>query len=233
MLVLLPGCASEDGDAVVTVLAASSLSEAYEELAAQFESEHPGVDVRIVLGSSATLAQQVVEGAPGEVLATADERTMESASPETTEPFPFASNELVLLVRADNANAGGVDDLADLDSTEVTYVVCVPEAPCGALAERAIDDADLRTSPVSYEADAQAVVGKVDAGEVDAGFAYRTDAVGTDSLTAIALPSQLVTTYWIAALSGSAETELAQDFVALVLSGPGQAILAKRGLGAA
>jgi molybdate transport system substrate-binding protein len=230
MLALLPGCAGDGGDTVLTVLAASSLSDAYEDLAAKFESEHPGVDVRVVLGSSATLAQQVVEGAPGDVLATADERTMNSAESESVEPSGFATNELVLLVRADTAT---VDDLSDLDAAGVTYVSCVPEAPCGALAEQAVVSAGLRTPPVSYEADAHAVVGRVDAGEVDAGFAYRTDAAGAESLTAIPLPSPLFTTYWITALRGSTEVDLADDFVALVLSDLGQELLAARGFGAA
>ena len=79
VLLLLPltACGGDDGEQTLTVLAAASLTETFTELAERFEDEHPEVDVELVFGSSATLAEQAVDGAPGQVLATADEASMQ------------------------------------------------------------------------------------------------------------------------------------------------------------
>ena len=72
-LALSGGAAGAGGDEeTLTVLAAASLTETFTELAEEFEAEHPGVRVRLAFDSSATLAQQALEGAPADVLATAD-----------------------------------------------------------------------------------------------------------------------------------------------------------------
>ena len=83
LLLLLPltACGGDGDDQTLTVLAAASLTGTFTELAEAFEEEHPGVDVELVLGSSTTLAEQVVDGAPGEVLATADDVTVEEYGP--------------------------------------------------------------------------------------------------------------------------------------------------------
>ena len=79
LLVGLAGCGSGTGseERTLEVLAAASLSGTFTELATRFEEEHPGVSVRLVLDSSATLAEQVNQGAPADVLATADQRTLQ------------------------------------------------------------------------------------------------------------------------------------------------------------
>ena len=63
----------------ITVLADSSLKDAFTKLGNQFESENPGSTVDFTYGSSSSLAQRAVAGDPGDVLATNDKQAMDSA----------------------------------------------------------------------------------------------------------------------------------------------------------
>ena len=108
-LLLAAGCGGDDADAdggaTLTVLAASSLTDVFTALERVFESEHADVDVELSFDSSSTLAEQVVQGAPGDVLATADEDTMQvvvDGGLTVGDPVVFARNRLVLVTPADN-----------------------------------------------------------------------------------------------------------------------------------
>ena len=92
-----------------TVLAAASLSEAFTEIAARYERGHPGTEVALELAASSTLAAQVRAGAPFDVLATADERTMAEVwrAEFVEQPVTFATNRLVVIVPADNPGCRG------------------------------------------------------------------------------------------------------------------------------
>src|SRR3954470_14358332 len=97
----LNACGSKD-DKSITVLAASSLTGTFTDLAAQFEKDHSGVQVKLAFDSSATLAQQAAGGAPADVLATADTTTMDSAkSALASTPQNFATNVMVLVTPSD------------------------------------------------------------------------------------------------------------------------------------
>ncbi|HVQ17562.1 MAG TPA: extracellular solute-binding protein, partial [Actinomycetes bacterium] len=96
---LVVGCQSSDGatDTTLTILAASSLTESFDDLAATFEDQHPGTKVEISYGSSATLAAQVVEGAPADIIATASPSSMQvvvDASSNAKPPVAFAINSV-------------------------------------------------------------------------------------------------------------------------------------------
>ena len=231
LLLLLPlaACGGGDDEQTLTVLAAASLTGTFTELAETFEDEHPGVDVQLVFGSSTTLAEQAVDGAPGDVLATADSRAMEvaveggvtSGSPQT-----LALNELVIVTPP--GNPADVTGLGSLAQPGVDWAVCVSSAPCGALAESALARRASRAEPVTEEVDVKAVLARVVGGEVDAGLVYRTDALAAgDAVETVeadaAAPS---TTYEISALGGSAA---AADFLALALGEQGQAVLRDAG----
>ncbi len=229
------GCSSGGKDESLTVLAAASLSGTFTELQKAFQEEHPDVDVLLAFDSSATLAGQVVEGAPADVLATADEQTMESAvAARATDgrPTPFASNRLVLVVPADNpARVHSMEDLADKD---VDYVVCVPSAPCGHVAAAALAEAGVRAPAASEEADVKAVLSKVTLGEADAGLVYETDALAAgESVRSFHLSGSPATStrYYVAALRDAADPELAHAWVDLVTSPRGQKILGDAGFG--
>ena len=90
--------------ATLTVFAAASLTEAFDELAAQFEAEHPSVEVVLNYGGSGALAQQIVAGAPADVFASAAEPTMQTVVDAglAADPVVFATNTLDLVVPAGN-----------------------------------------------------------------------------------------------------------------------------------
>jgi molybdate transport system substrate-binding protein len=231
LLLLLPltACGGEEGEQTLTVLAAASLTETFTELAARFEDEHPGVEVELVFGSSTTLAEQAADGAPGDVLATADSRAMQvavDADIASQEPEPFALNELVIVTPP--GNPAEITGLGSLALPGVDWARCVSSAPCGALAETALSRRLSQAEPVSEEVDVKAVLARVAGGEVDAGLVYRTDALAAgDAVETIeaedAAPS---TVYEIATVGGSAA---ASEFVQLVLGDAGQAVLRDAG----
>lgn len=231
LLLLLPltACSGGQDGETLTVLAAASLTGTFTELAATFEDEHPGVEVNLVFGSSTTLAEQAADGAPGDVLATADSRAMEVAvdgGVTSREPETFALNELVIVTPP--GNASDITGLGSLALPGVDWARCVSSAPCGALAETALARRASQAEPVTEEVDVKAVLARVVAGEVDAGLVYRTDALAAgDAVETVETgPAAPSTTYEISTLGASAA---ASDFVQLVLGDAGQAVLRDAG----
>ena len=229
---LLASCGSggSDEQRTLDVLAAASLSGAFERLEADFEADHPNVDVRINLGSSATLARQVLEGAPADILATADERTMQVAvdGGGVTPPEQFATNEMVLVTTV--ANPAGIRSFADLEDTG--YVVCVETAPCGVVAAALLERNGISNPPRSYQSDVKAVEQLVLADEVDAGLVYASDAAAhPDRLLAIPVPGSAEhrNPYLVAVAEQSDDPALAADWVELLTGDRGRAVLADQG----
>lgn len=231
LLLLLPltACGGDQHDQTLTVLAAASLTETFTELAETFEEDHPGVEVELVFGSSTTLAEQAADGAPGDVLATADSRAMEVAvdgGVASGEPETFARNELVIVTPP--GNPADVAGLSSLGLPGVDWARCVSSAPCGALAETALAQGASLAEPVTEEVDVKAVLARVVAGEVDAGLVYRTDALaaGDEVETVETGPAAPSTIYEISPLDDS---EPASEFVQLVLGEAGQTVLRDAG----
>jgi molybdate transport system substrate-binding protein len=215
-------------DIRLTVLAAASLTEPFTELAAAFESAHPDVDVVTGFDSSATIATQVDAGAPADVVATADPRTMAMMASAVEEPAVFAHNVLALVVPPDDP--ADIDRPEDLQGTD--FVVCAVTAPCGVLAADLLDEAGVTTDPRSLEVDVKAVLTKVVLGEADAGLVYASDVVAAgDRVREVALPdrNRPGTDYQVAATRDSAHPGLAQEFVDLVGSRKGRQVLADAG----
>ncbi|QWC84298.1 molybdate ABC transporter substrate-binding protein [Nocardioidaceae bacterium] len=221
------------GSQELTVLAAASLTEVFDALGEQFEADNPGVTVTFAFDSSATLATQAAEGAPADVLATADERTMEdavAADAVTGTPTVFAENRLVLVTPADNP--GGVRGVEDLAREDVDYVVCVPSAPCGDLAARALEVAGVDADAASQEVDVKAVLAKVTADEADAGIVYATDALAAgDQVQVLDLAGaeSLITSYPVAVLAQAEANDLAARWIELLQSAPGRDVLRDAG----
>ncbi|MFV0375649.1 molybdate ABC transporter substrate-binding protein [Microbacterium sp.] len=218
----------------LTVFAAASLQAVFDELADAFAQQHPEVEVApIRYDGSSTLATQLLEGAPADVFASADEPTMQGVVDAGLAPTAelFATNTLVLVVPAGNpGKVTGVDDLADPDRT---VVLCAPEVPCGRAATALLDNAGVSASVDSFEQNVTAVLTKVVAGEADAGLVYVTDATTTDDVDTVttAGADTVVNRYPIVALDGASEPA-ADAFVAFVLSEEGQAVLRAHGFGA-
>jgi len=240
LLLLLPLTAcGGDEEQTLTVLAAASLTGTFTELAEVFEDDHPGVEVELVFGSSTTLAEQVVDGAPGDVLATADEASMsvaEDGNALRDSPRAFVSNRLTVVTPPDNP--AGIGSVADLDDPGVDYVVCAETAPCGAVAVAVLADAGVAAPPASEEVDVKAVLARVVQGEADAGLVYRTDAVAAgDDVAEVpfaeADATAHATSYFVAPVQGAdAETaDLAAELVTLVTSNEAFDLFTEAGFG--
>ncbi|WP_349885447.1 molybdate ABC transporter substrate-binding protein [Microbacterium sp. WHRI 7836] len=214
----------------LTVYAAASLSGAFDAIGEAFVAENPEVRFSPVYDGSSTLVTQILEGAPADVFASADEANMGKAADVTADPTLFASNTLVIAVPS--GNPGGVETLADLD--DVTTVLCAPEVPCGAASAKLLAAADVTVDASSLEQNVTAVLTKVAASEADAGLVYATDVIGRSDVEAVVPDGadEVVNHYPIAALSDAPNAEAADAFVAFVLSDAGQKILADFGFGA-
>jgi molybdate transport system substrate-binding protein len=226
---------SGSDNSTLTVLAASSLTEAFTTLEAQFESDHPDVDVVFSFDSSATLAEQVTQGAPADVIATADEDTMKTvteAGDAAPTPKIFATNTMVIVTPPDNPAA--VRDVSDLADPSVKVSLCDETAPCGNTAKEVLALDHVYVTPVSFEPDVKSVLTKVTLGEVDAGIVYASDAktAGQDvSTVPLKNAKQVINNYPIAVIKDAPQASAAQDWVDLVRSSAGQKVLAADGFG--
>lgn len=223
-------CGSSDDRLVVS--AASSLTDVFAAIETEFEASHPNVDVVLNLASTATLAEQISQGAPADVLAAADEATAQRLGVEgllTGAPVAFASNTMVIAVPSDNPRA--VRSLADFAREELLIGLCVESVPCGALASQIFESAGISASVDTFEPNVRSLVGKIELGELDAAITYITDVLGRDTVEAVEIPTEMnaTTRYPIVVLRDAKNDELAREFVALVLSERGQAILAEHG----
>ncbi|ATG51788.1 molybdate ABC transporter substrate-binding protein [Brachybacterium vulturis] len=235
VMLLAAGCggvaATEGAEDTVPlrVYAAASLQQPFDELGEAFEAAHDGVDVEFNFAGSSTLVQQIRQGAPADVFASANPENMDKlveAGLHGSAPVDFTANTLMIAVPA--GNPAGVTDLTSLTQEDLHLVVCAPEVPCGAATEIVEQAAGLTFSPVSEEQSVTDVLNKVTSGEADAGLVYVTDvARGGDAVEGIAFPEaqEAVNIYPITTVKDSEHLELAQEFVDLVSGPRGQEIL--------
>ena len=219
----------------LTIYAAASLQSAFDEIAAAFEAEHPGVDIQpISYDGSSTLATQISEGAPADVFASADEANMQKVIDAGLVGAGklFATNTLVIAVPT--GNPGGVASLEELGDPALTVVLCDAEVPCGRASVKLLELAGVRATPVSFEQNVTAVLTKVAANEADAGLVYATDVASRTDVESIVSvhAAEVVNRYPIAALDGAQNPAAAHAFVDFVLGERGQASLARFGFGA-
>jgi molybdate transport system substrate-binding protein len=213
----------------VTVLAAASLTEAFDKIARDFERSHPGTTVRLSFGGSSALATQVINGAPADVLATADLATMRRVAEAdggtrlAQQPTIFATNRLQIAVPPDNP--GRVAGLAHFARPELRLAVCAPQVPCGRAAAEAFRRAGVIPRPDTYGPDVKAVLTLVRTGEVDAGLVYLTDVCAAgDAVRGLDLPEATspVHDYPIAVLADAPNPTAARAFVDHVHSAAGR-----------
>jgi molybdate transport system substrate-binding protein len=232
---LLAACGPGDDGRVLTVFAAASLTEPFTVLEQRFEAGHPDVDVRVNMAGSAQLATQIVEGAPADVFASADEANMAKVVGEGRidgQPKVFATN--VLTIAVPPGNPAGITGLADLTRDGLVVVVCAPEVPCGAATERVEQRAGVTLRPESEEQDVKSVLNKVRTGVADAGLVYVTDVASAgEAVDGVGFPEadEAVNRYPIAVVTGSQHSALARDFADFVSGGPGRQELGKVGFG--
>jgi molybdate transport system substrate-binding protein len=236
------GVLQAQSDQTLTVFAAASLTDAFEEVATAFEAANPGVDVLFNFAGSSDLAAQLAEGAPADVFASANNRQMTAARDAgrvTVKPVTFVKNRLVLIVPVENpANIAGLRDLAN---EGVLLVLAAPDVPVRDYTNTMLDRmaADpgygesyreaVMANVVSEEQNVRQVAAKVALGEADAGIVYLSDVTPdiSDQVIALPIPDSLntIATYPIAITNDTANPELAQAFVDYVTSEEGQATM--------
>jgi molybdate transport system substrate-binding protein len=224
------GGADEKATRQITVFAAASLTEAFVELGRAFEASHGGARVRFSFGASSTLAQQAIHGAPADVLATADEASLQRVLGAGAVPAIFARNRLEIAVGKGNPKK--LTALADLAWPGVVLVSCAPEVPCGRFASQALAKAAVRAAPKSLEENVKAVLTKVSLGEADAGIVYVTDVRSASGrVEGVAIPDEhnVLASYPIAALKTGGNVEGGRAFVDFVLSDAGRRVLDRYG----
>ncbi|WP_125609738.1 molybdate ABC transporter substrate-binding protein [Specibacter cremeus] len=220
----------------LTVFAAASLTGTFTQLATDFEAAHPGAKVSLSFDGSSTLATQIIAGAPADVFASADTKNMTkvvNANLIAGKPVTFATNRLEIAVPP--ANPANITSFADLARPGVKVVVCAAQVPCGAAARADEASAGVTVKPVSEELNVTSVLGKVIAGEADAGLVYVTDVHGAGGKVKgvpVNIPRATVNSYPIAGVSSSKRSPLAAAFIAFVTGAQGQAVLKDAGFGA-
>jgi len=236
LVALLAGCGGGAAETrTLNVFAAASLTDTFTALKTRFETDNPGVEVRLNFAGSSDLAQQIVNGAPADVFAAANDSTMKTvadAGQAAGRPTLFATN--VLQIATPPGNPKGVASFADLARPDVTVVVCAPQVPCGSAAEKIEKATGVTLSPVSEESDVKSVLGKVSTGNADAGLVYVTDVrAAGDSVEGVDFPesAQAVNNYPITALTSASQPELARSFVELVTGEFGRKTLQDAGFG--
>ncbi|WP_374438115.1 molybdate ABC transporter substrate-binding protein [Inhella sp.] len=223
----------------LTVSAAASLADAFKALAPGFEAAHPGAKLRFNFAASGQLLQQIAQGAPVDVFASADEATMDRAAEQKLIAAPsrrtFARNELVLVTPPD----GTLASLADLSQPGVKRIAVGKPAtvPVGRYTQQALESVRLwqALQPKLVPADnVRQVLDYVARAEVEAGFVYRSDAqLAKDRVRVVmTLGGHEPVRYPVAVVSDSRQPALAQAFIDYLLGKPAQALLQQQGFGA-
>jgi molybdate transport system substrate-binding protein len=233
-----PGPVSATGTlraTTVTVFAAASLTAAFNAAGSAFTGVNPGARTEFNFAGSSTLAAQILQGAPADVFASADQSNMQKVVDGgfvAGSPQVFATNRLEIVVGAGNPKR--VTGLRDLARHDLVVVLCAPTVPCGRYALQALQSAGVTVAPASQEADVKGVVSKVALGEADAGIVYVTDAKAAGA-TVQGIPisdaQNVVARYPIAVLRETRDAAASQLFISFLLSGRGQQILASFGFG--
>jgi molybdate transport system substrate-binding protein len=239
-LVALAGCSGASSDdpgdglaGTLTVFAAASLTDVFERLGERLTADHPELDVQFNFAGSAALATQIVQGAPADVFASANEMQMTVVTDEelqADDPRVFTENALQIAVPPGNpAGITGIDDFA---REELTLAICAAEVPCGAAGEQVFEAAGITAAPDTLEEDVRAALTKVELGEVDAALVYASDVASAGgAVEGIEFPEaeEAVNEYPICVLAAAPNPDAARAFVDLVLSDVGQAALEAAG----
>ncbi|MEU8899826.1 molybdate ABC transporter substrate-binding protein [Nocardia sp. NPDC048505] len=221
----------------VTVFAAASLTETFTKLGKDFEAAHPGVTVKYSFGASSALAEQIKQGAPADVFASAAPANMQQvvdAGAVQGQPATFVNNRLEIAVP--KGNPGKITGLADFGKTEPRIALCAEQVPCGAAAKKVFEAAGITPQPDTREQDVKAVLTKVTLDEVDAALVYRTDVQAAGAkVEGIEFPesAKAVNAYPIAPLAKAPNAKTAAAFVEFIKSEQAKKVFADAGFDAA
>ena len=233
LVVASPAIASD-----ILVAAAASLTNAFKDLATQYEAAHPGTRVLTTFGASDVVLRQIVEGAPADLFAAADQASMDKAvAAHVVDPATrvnFVRNELVLIVPAQDPHH--LRSLADLIAPGVRRIALGNPAtvPVGRYTQEALEKAGLWGAVQSREIlgqNVRQVLSYVERGEVDAGFVFATDAAIMKNKVRVVqeVPTPTPVVYPIALVQRPGRSPQAASFLQFVLSAAGQQVLHRYG----
>ena len=222
----------------ITVVAASSLTDAFKVMATDFEKLHPQIKVKLTFASSGTLLQQLRNGAPIDVLATADQQTMNDAQAQSliikASRKDFAANQLVLITPANSRLA--INSLAGLNQAGVKRIAMGNPAhvPAGRYAQAALEQSKQWQGLQAKLIKAQNVRQALDyvaRGETEVGFVFATDALAEKDKIKVAMtvPTPMPIHYPIAVSKTSKYSQEAQQFLNHVNSPAGKQVLRRHG----
>ncbi|HCU68235.1 MAG TPA: molybdate ABC transporter substrate-binding protein [Desulfomicrobium sp.] len=235
-LVLALACPTLAGE--LTVSAAASLTDAFNTVKPLFEKANPGTTLVLNFAASGPLLKQIEQGAPVDVFASADQKTMDDAAGKNLIDTPsrknFAQNSLVLAIPASGGAA--VKNLASLTDPKVAKIgVGNPESvPVGRYTKLALEKNGMweKISPKCILAESvRQVLDYLSRGEIDAGFVYATDAATRADKVKLAaeVAGHKPISYPIALVQTSRSKDMGQAFIDFVLGAEGQAVLARYG----
>jgi molybdate transport system substrate-binding protein len=233
---LLAACGSS-GSVTISVFAAASLTASFNALGRSFQTANPGVTLKFNFAGTPTLVTQIEQGAPADVFASADTPNMDRLTADgytTGTARVFAHNQLEIVVAPGNPK--GITGLADLARSGVIYITEAPTVPAGKYALQALATAGVKVTPKSQETSVTAVISKIELGEADAGIVYTTDVTAAGGkVQGVPIPDadNVIATYPLVAVKGTANPAVANAFIAYVLSAKGQSTLATFGFQAA
>ena len=224
----------------ITVSAAASLTQAFQELGAQYEAKYPDSKIRFNFAASGALLQQIINGAPVDVFASADTDTMNKAIAKSvvlsSDSKIFTTNRLVVVMPLQTSIT--LKQLSDLKQPAIKRIAMgVPASvPAGHYALGSLEQAGLWNDVKDKIIQTQNVRQALDyvaRAEVDAGFVYASDAQLMVSKVKLAMyvDTSAPIQYPIAKTAFSTQADAANKFIAHVLSPSGQAVLKKWGFG--
>jgi molybdate transport system substrate-binding protein len=204
------------------VFAAASLTTPFDKAKAVLEKSDPGLSLTYNFAGTNALVAQIQQGAPADVMASADTKNMQSLvhAGLVDSPVVFARNKLEIAVAPGNPKH--INGLADLARPDVAVVLEAPGVPAGDYARQALAAQGIKVEPKSLETDVKSALAKVTSGEADATVVYVTDvAAAGPKVTGVAIPDEenVVATYPIAVVRATANPSAAQAFVDSAVSG--------------
>ncbi|MFN8623553.1 MAG: molybdate ABC transporter substrate-binding protein [Chloroflexota bacterium] len=237
-----PASAVPAGD--LTVFAAASLTKAFGDLQAPWAAAHPDSTLVFSFDASGALRTQIEQGAPADVLASADMKNPQALVDECLAPAPvtaFATNHLVIVVP--KGNPAGITSPADLTKSGVKVVAAGKDVPITKYATQLVDTlsklsgypadfaAGYAANVVSEEDNVKAVLAKIELGEGDAAIVYVTDAASSTGVDTVAVPDEanVLATYGAVSITDSAQPELSAEFLSFLTGPDAQAVLASYG----
>lgn len=216
----------------LTVFAAASLTEAFNDARIKLQTAHAGLSITYSFAGSQALVTQVENGAPADVIATADTTTMQRlvAAGLVDTPRTFAHNKLEIVVAPGNPKH--ITGLSDFARSDLKVILEDPSVPAGKYGRQALLAQGVTAKPVSLPLDVKSELLAVEQGNADVGIVYVTDVTSAGSAVGgVLIPDSqnVVATYPIALVKASTNSSAAQAFVDDMVSGTGQQALLARG----